>query len=166
MQARIKTAILLLGTVLAGCGHHHKAPVNYYPPAGEIFAGEIGQLYNPDDERVPVLLGRSVRSLTAGWKAYVAGRNDLVKPLEKGGKIRWFRPGTTVQVVTVDDRLGQFFLLVRRGVHPGPSPGLLEKPVGWWADSRNFRITVGPADSSGQKTPPEKGTIGGRKHEQ
>jgi hypothetical protein len=157
MHARLNRANLVLGIVLAGCSHRQKAPVSYYPPAGEIFAGESGQLFNPDDERVPVLLGRSVHSLTEGWQAYVAGRNDLVKPLEQQGKIRWFRPGTTVRVLTVDDRLGQYFLLIRRGVHTGPSPGLLEKPVGWWTDARNFRITVGPAASAGQKMQPEGG---------
>ena len=151
MGRKMKTAGLLFGLMLAGCGHHSKTPVSYYPPAGEIFAGETGQLFNPDDERVPVLLGRSVRSLTEGWRAYVAGRTDLVKPLQSRGQIRWARAGTTVQVLTVDDRLGQFFLRVREGVHSGPAPGLLEKPSGWWTDARNFRITVGPAVSSGQK---------------
>jgi hypothetical protein len=152
MHARMTRTILLLGIVLAGCSHRQKAPVSYYPPAGEIFAGESGQLFNPDDERVPVLLGRSVQSLTEGWQAYVAGRTDLLKPLEKQGQVRWLRPGTTVRVLTVDDRLGQFFLLIQRGVHAGPSSGLLENPAGWWTDARNFRITVGGAASSGQNT--------------
>ena len=152
MRRRIKTVVLMLGLMLAGCGHHREKPVSYYPPAQEIFAGETGQLFDPDDERVPILLGRSVGSLSAGWTAYVAGRNDLVQPLEKQGKIRWTKAGTTVRVITVDDRLGQFFLLVREGSHPEPSPGLLEKPVGWWTDARNFRITVGPAAFSGKET--------------
>lgn len=134
--------------IVAGCENHHPNPVTFYPPASEIFAGESGQLVNPDDERVPVLLGRSIRDYTQGWMAYVAGRTDLVRPLQDRKKIRWVKARTPVRVILTEDRMGQIFLLVREGKEPGGSANLLENPGGWWTDARSFQITVGPKTES------------------
>lgn len=133
---------------VAGCENRHPNPVTFYPPASEIFAGETGQLVNPDDERVPVLLGRSIRDYTRGWMAYVAGRTDLVRPLQDQKKIRWVKARTPVRVIQTEDRMGQIFLLVREGKQPGGSANLLERPGGWWTDARSFQITVGPKTGS------------------
>ena len=138
--------IFLAALILFSCSKN-QAPVTYYPPAGEIYAGEDGRLVMPDDERVPVLLGRSVRAFKDGWAAYVSGRTDLGTGLRKKGAIRWVPAHTEVRVIMIENRLGEPFLFVRIAADPTPAGGLLEHPSGWWTDARNFQITVVPAGS-------------------
>ncbi|MHB8544147.1 MAG: hypothetical protein ACYC9S_09150 [Leptospirales bacterium] len=139
--------VAIMALVLASCSKNQE-PVTYYPPAGEIYAGETGRLVMPDDERVPVLMGRSVRDFKDGWAAYVAGREDLVRVLQKKGEIRWVPARTTVRVIITENILGEPFLFIRTSSSGrNQTGGLLEHASGWWTDARNFQITVGPSGS-------------------
>jgi hypothetical protein len=135
--------LCLVGTFLMGCTKE-RASDTYYPPAAEIFAGETGRLVMPDDELLPVLLGRSVDDYSHGWAAYVNGWKDLFGNLMKKGQIRWVPPKTPVLVVTTENRLGQVFIFVRFHPDKGAVGNLLENPDGWWTNAGDFQIVTGP----------------------
>jgi hypothetical protein len=136
--------VLVVAAVLffAGC-EKERTRDTYYPPAAEIFAGETGRLVMPDDERLPVLLGRTVEDYDHGWMSYVNGWKDLFANLKKSGQVRWIPPKTPILVVMTENRLGQVYIFVR--FHPDRKPvgKLLEDPHGWWTTARNFQIVTG-----------------------
>ena len=143
--------VIIVALMIVSCTSKQE-PVTYYPPAGEIYAGETGRLVMPDDERIPVLLGRSVRAFKDGWAAYVSGREDLITALRNKGMIRWVPAHTRISVVIKEDLLGESFLFIRTASETRTPGNLLEHSSGWWTDARNFQITVGPSGSgsSGQ----------------
>ncbi len=141
-----KGSVFIVSLFLLSCTQN-KDPVTYYPTAGEIYAGEKGRLVMPDDERVPVLLGRSVHAFKDGWAAYVAGREDLNRALRNRHLIRWVPSQTEVRVIMTNTRLGVPFVFIRLKTDHATPGGLLEQPTGWWTDAKNFQITVMPQSS-------------------
>lgn len=135
--------VAALPLAIAGC-EKARTRDTYYPPAAEIYAGESGRLVMPDDELLPVLLGRTVEDYDHGWMAYVNGWRDLFANLKTSGHVRWIPPKTPILVVMTENRLGQVYIFVR--FHPDRKPvgKLLEDPRGWWTTARNFQIVTGP----------------------
>ncbi len=142
-MARWFWTLFLAGPLLLGCTKERSSDT-YYPPASEIYAGETGRLVMPDDETMPVLLGRTVDDYTHGWAAYVNGWKDLFGNLQKQGQVRWMPSKTPVLVVTTENRLGQVYIFVR--FHPDKRAvgNLLENRDGWWTNAGDFQIVTGP----------------------